>query len=268
MILQRVISATFIAVLLLAVLLLLPPFWSAVALSLVLVVAAWEWAGFVALRGFMQRVAFMLAVAALCTLWWQLSGTPVLLRALLWLALLLWSMALLWVFWLPHRINRTVVGVAGLLALSLAWLALVRMRVDFPRGERAVLYALLIVWLADSGAYFAGRAFGGRKLAPSVSPGKTWAGFWGGLVACGLLAVATATLQHLSVMGLLAITLVIGVYSVVGDLTESLCKRFAGLKDSGTLIPGHGGVMDRFDSLLAAAPLLMLGLELLPGLRG
>ncbi|MEO6185274.1 MAG: phosphatidate cytidylyltransferase [Steroidobacteraceae bacterium] len=268
MIRQRVISAACIAVLLLAALLLLPPGWSAAALSLVLVVGAWEWAGFVALRGFLPRAAFMLAVAALCALWWQLSGSATLLRSLLWFALVFWSVALVWVFWLPHRINRTLVGVAGVLALSLAWLALVRMRVGFPHGERAVLYALLIVWLADSGAYFAGRAFGGRKLAPSVSPGKTWAGFWGGLVACGLLALVTATTQHLPVAGLLAVTLLIGVYSVVGDLTESLCKRFAGLKDSGTLIPGHGGMLDRFDSLLAAAPLLLLGLELLPGLQG
>jgi phosphatidate cytidylyltransferase len=267
MIRQRVISAAFIAALLLAALLLLPAFWSAVALSLVLVVAAWEWAGFLALRGVTQRAGFVLAVAALCGLWWALSGTPALLRSLLWLALLFWSAALIAVFWLPQRINRTVVCIAGLLALSLAWLALVHMRVDFPRGERAVLYALLVVWLADSGAYFAGRAFGGAKLAPLVSPGKTWAGFWGGLVACGLLAAVTATTQQLSLPGLLLITLVVGVYSVVGDLTESLCKRFAGLKDSGTLIPGHGGVLDRFDSLLAAAPLLLLGLELLPELH-
>ena len=268
MIRQRVISAAFIAALLLAALLLLPAFWSALALSLVLVAAAWEWAGFLALRGVLQRGAYVLAVAVFCGLWWALSGTPAGLLLVLCLALLLWSMALVWVFWLPRHINRTVVCVAGLLALSLAWLAVVRMRVDLAGGERAVLYALLIVWVADSGAYFSGRAFGGAKLAPAVSPGKTWAGFWGGLVACGLLAVVTAATLHLSVPGLVAITLIIGVYSVVGDLTESLCKRFAGLKDSGTLIPGHGGVLDRFDSLLAAAPLLMLGLTLLPELHG
>ena len=130
------------------------------------------------------------------------------------------------------------------------------------------MYGLLIVWLADSGAYFAGRALGVRKLAPAVSPGKTWAGLWGGLLACALLAALTARVTEVPLQALLPVTLVAGLFSVVGDLTESLCKRFAGLKDSGSLIPGHGGVLDRFDSLLAAAPLLMLGIQLLPVLQG
>jgi len=155
-----------------------------------------------------------------------------------------------------------------LLALSFAWLALVHMRIEWPQGGRAVMYALLIVWVADSGAYFAGRAWGNRKLAPQVSPGKTWAGLWGGVAACALLAAASAMLWQLPLLPLLIVTMAVGLFSVVGDLTESLCKRFAGVKDSGSLIPGHGGVLDRFDSLLAAAPLLMLGIELLPGLRG
>ena len=100
-------------------------------------------------------------------------------------------------------------------------------------------------------------------ITPSVSPGKTWAGFWGGLAACALLAVAAAAIEGLPMLPLIAVTLGVGAYSVAGDLVESLCKRFAGLKDSGSLIPGHGGVLDRFDSLLAAAPCLMLGIELL-----
>jgi phosphatidate cytidylyltransferase len=130
------------------------------------------------------------------------------------------------------------------------------------------MYALLIVWLADSGAYFAGRRFGGAKLAPAVSPGKTWAGLWGGLVVCALLAVGVATWRGLPWLALLAVTCVVTLFSVVGDLNESLAKRYAGVKDSGSLIPGHGGVLDRFDSLLAAAPILMLGVELVPELHG
>jgi len=139
------------------------------------------------------------------------------------------------------------------------------MRLDWPAGREAVMYSLLIVWLADSGAYFAGRAWGVRKLAPLVSPGKTVAGLWGGLLACALLAVLVSSWRGPGMPVLVAITTGVGLCSVVGDLLESHCKRFAGLKDSGNLIPGHGGVLDRFDSLLAAAPSLMLGLAVFGG---
>jgi phosphatidate cytidylyltransferase len=265
---QRVISALFIALLLIGAVLLLPAFWSAVALSVVLLAATWEWSGFLGREKVMARAIFLCVTVVLCGVWWCFTGSSASLRLALWFALLFWSLALLWVFFRPHWVNGAVVAVAGVLALSLAWLALARMRLDLDQGGRAVMYGLLIVWLADSGAYFAGRALGVRKLAPAVSPGKTWAGLWGGLLACALLAVLTAQVAEIPLQALLPVTLVAGFFSVVGDLTESLCKRFAGLKDSGSLIPGHGGVLDRFDSLLAAAPLLMLGIELLPALQG
>ena len=268
MIRQRVISALFIALLLVGAVLLLPPAWSAAALSIVLLAAAWEWSGFLGGRGITGRAVFLVATAALCALWWWLSASSASLRMVLWLAALFWCLALLWVFLRPQWVGRAAVAAAGLLALSLAWLALVRMRLDLEQGGHAVMYALLIVWLADSGAYFAGRAWGVRKLAPAVSPGKTWAGLWGGLAACAMLAALISLLADVPLGALLPVTLVVGLFSVVGDLTESLCKRFAGLKDSGSLIPGHGGVLDRFDSLLAAAPLLLLGVELLPALQG
>jgi phosphatidate cytidylyltransferase len=259
---QRVASAVVIAVLLISAVLWLPPWWSAGVLSLVLATAAWEWSGFLGASRALQRLAFLLVTALACLAWWQLTASPLGLRQALWLALLFWTAMLLWVFRLPQHAGRVSVFIAGVLALSLAWVALVRMRVDWHYGHYAVLYALLIVWLADSGAYFSGRAWGVRKLAPRVSPGKTWAGFWGGLLACALLGVGGALYAGQPVMLLVLLTVTVGVYSVVGDLLESLCKRFAGLKDSGTLIPGHGGVLDRFDSLLAAAPCLMLGIEL------
>lgn len=262
----RVLSAIFIAAVLLLAVLWLPAIWSAAVLSLILAGAAWEWSALVGDRA-APRLLFLILLAVLCALWWLASSSSPGLRAVLLAAVACWSLAAVWLF-TSRRTSRPLIAIVGLLALSFAWVALVRMRVDWAQGQHAVLYALLIVWMADSGAYFAGRRWGGAKLAPAVSPGKTWAGLWGGLAVCALLALGVAYWQQLPVLSLVVVTLVTGVYSVVGDLTESLAKRHAGVKDSGHLIPGHGGLLDRFDSLLAAAPVLMLGAELLPGLRG
>jgi len=262
----RVLSAVIIAILLLVVVLCLPAMWSAIGLSLILLGAAWEWSAFVGARMTM-RFFFLALLAILCALWWYLTDSQRGLRAVLWAALAFWSVVSLWLM-SGVRATRRLIAVSGLLALSFAWVALTRMRVDWMNGHLVVLYALLIVWVADSGAYFAGRRWGGSKLAPAVSPGKTWAGLWGGLAACALMALALAAWRTVPLLPLLAVTLVVALYSVVGDLNESLAKRYAGVKDSGSLIPGHGGVLDRFDSLLAAAPILMLGLQLLPELHG
>ena len=267
MIRERVISALCVALLLVAAVLWLPALWSAVALSLVLLAAAWEWSGFIAPGRVVPRLLFVAGAIALCVLWWVISRNTTGLLALLWAACAFWCLALLWVFTSPGRVGRGRVTASGLLALSFAWFALVRMRTGWEHGGQMVMYALLVVWLADSGAYFAGRAFGQRKLAPLVSPGKTWAGLWGGFAACALLAIVVTLLKALPLLPLLAVTLVAGLLSVVGDLTESLCKRFAGVKDSGSLIPGHGGVLDRFDSLLAAGPPLLLAAVLFPELH-
>lgn len=262
----RVVSAVFIAALLLLAVLWLPAAWSVAALTLILLAAAWEWSAFVTVRP-APRLLFMAALATLCALWWQFSASGQGLRLVLWAAFAWWCATSAWII-TQQRAGRTLIAIAGLLGLSFAWLALARMRLDWEQGQYAVLYALLIVWVADSGAYFAGRQWGTTKLAPAVSPGKTWAGLWGGLAACALLALGVGYWRELGVLSLLAVTLAAAVYSVVGDLVESLAKRHAGVKDSGSLIPGHGGVLDRFDSLLAAAPILMLGVELLPELRG
>jgi phosphatidate cytidylyltransferase len=228
-------------------------------LSVVLLLAAWEWSGFLDRQLSARRMAFLALTLLACLVLWRVSASEMGLKVALWMALAFWTVMTAWVFLAPHKTGRPAVFACGVLALSLAWMALVRMRIG-PAGGPVVVYSLLIVWLADSGAYFAGRAWGVRKLAPLVSPGKTVAGLWGGMAACALLAVFVSIWRGQPLFTLVAITVVVGVYSVVGDLLESHCKRFAGLKDSGTLIPGHGGVLDRFDSLLAAAPCLMLGL--------
>ena len=154
----------------------------------------------------------------------------------------------------------------GVLLLSAAWLSMVELKA-LESGDAWLLLILLIVWAADIGAYFSGKRWGRVKLAPHVSPGKTREGMYGGLVAVGLTVLAFSWWNELtfsSVVYLMLLSLVVGLVSVMGDLFESLLKRHAGVKDSGTILPGHGGVLDRIDSILAAAPLYYLGLTFLP----
>ncbi|MBC7657234.1 MAG: phosphatidate cytidylyltransferase, partial [Frankiaceae bacterium] len=151
---------------------------------------------------------------------------------------------------------------AGSLSVIPAWAALCWLHMTGANGPDWALYALLIVWLADTGAYFVGVRFGKHKLAPRISPGKSWEGFAGGLLATTLLAVGALPVLGLAwnlLPSLLLLTLVATLFSVAGDLFESLLKRHAGAKDSSHLIPGHGGVLDRLDSLLAALPIFAVG---------
>lgn len=156
-------------------------------------------------------------------------------------------------------------GAIGLLVLAPAWAALVILHQSGENGPMLMLFLLFLIWTADSSAYFTGYRWGRTKLAPVVSPGKTRAGLYGAVVSaicCGaVLAWLLSDLGRLYWYVLLAVVTVL--FSVVGDLYESLCKRRAGLKDSGDILPGHGGVLDRVDSLTAAAPVFLAGLVLL-----
>jgi phosphatidate cytidylyltransferase len=151
---------------------------------------------------------------------------------------------------------------AGSLCVVPAWCALAWLHSQDPLGPRWALYALALVWAADSGAYFAGSRFGRRKLAPRISPGKSWEGVAGGVAGSmllGALAFPLLGLGWTSLPALLLLTVLTAGISVVGDLFESLMKRHSGLKDSGAVLPGHGGLMDRLDSLLAALPVFAVG---------
>ena len=154
----------------------------------------------------------------------------------------------------------------GILVLAPAWLSAVYL-LSFPRGGGLMVVLVLVVAAADIGAYFSGRALGKHKLAAVVSPAKTWEGFWGGMAACMLMALllwSQLPMQqaHVSLVAVLVVAMATALASVVGDLTVSMVKREAGLKDSGSLLPGHGGVLDRLDSLCGAAPVFALGLLL------
>lgn len=177
----------------------------------------------------------------------------------------LWLTMSVWLFASQHeqetaqhlRIGRLLLGALVIFStvICLSWLR------DSAAGSPVLLlYAFCIVWAADIGAYFAGRRFGQHKLAPGISPGKTWEGAVGGMLAVLVLFVIGFLFLdalHGNALALCLATLVAGVYSVIGDLMESALKRRAGVKDSGTLLPGHGGVLDRIDSILAAAPIFV-----------
>jgi phosphatidate cytidylyltransferase len=258
---HRVLTALLVGPPILAVIIFAPAAWVSALVALFMVLAAWEWGRLVPLSSRVGQVLFPVLTATLIFLvaWLELRQ-PGGGWALAVLALGIWLLVLFWLGRPELRITRWSKLLGGWVLLLAAWYSLQAMY-DSPRGLGLLLLLLGMVWAADIGAYFAGRAFGRRRLAPQISPGKTWEGVVGGLGASALvigggiwwLQPQQATLFFL--VGLAAVAL-----SIVGDLLESIMKRQAGVKDSGGILPGHGGILDRIDSLLAAAPLFALGL--------
>jgi len=266
MLARRILTAAVLIALIVAALFFLAPRAFGAALLAIVVAAADEWArlvGFV--RG--RRVSFVIAVLLIgivllfgpgfehgfpsaivvpicgaATLFWLFVAPP-------WVAMR----------WAPR--SPFVLAIVGTIVLIGAWVALIELQ---SRSPWHVLAAMAIVWIADTAAYFGGRAFGKRKLAPEVSPGKTWEGAYVGIGAVVLYALALApfaaaagyhgVLEAATVALWVAFAAALAAISIVGDLFESLLKRRAGVKDSGRLLPGHGGVLDRTDALLAAMP--------------
>ena len=259
----RILTAIVLACILLAGLFLLPPPWAVPAFGAVFALAAWEWAGFGALRGRAGRAVYAAAIALLMFLAWRWSADRAHLLLLLCAACAWWVLALLWMCVTPARHHPVVALCCGLPVLVPAFIALARLDTStqgMARGPELVLWLVLLVIAADIGAYTAGRTLGRRKLAPRVSPGKTWEGALGGLAMVALVAWAGAARFGFAPPAVVVFGAAVGIFSIIGDLTESMFKRAAGLKDSGTLLPGHGGLLDRIDSVTAAAPLYALGL--------
>jgi phosphatidate cytidylyltransferase len=257
---KRVTTAAVLVAALLAVVLWLPPAATVVALTLVVLAGAWEWSAFLRAPRIAYRFVYVAIVGALLPIVWRLTEKPSGRDLVLFIAVVWWLVALAWVMFAPRRVSSWSAAIAGVLALVPAWVALVRLRLDLARGAEWILFALILVWVADIGAFFIGRRFGRTRLAPSVSPGKTWEGVLGGTAASAVVAVLGSGWFNIPVERFLPLCLAAVGFSIVGDLTESLLKRFAGVKDSGSLFPGHGGVMDRIDSVTGAAPILFFGL--------
>jgi phosphatidate cytidylyltransferase len=251
---QRVITALIALLALLAVLFYVPDEVALAAIVLVILAGAWEWSGFLDVEAVWMRyvyVGFIAGLVAAVTLL-DVNESLVFVVALAW-----WLAALIWTFFFPTPIPTVVRWLSGALVLVPLYLALV---ILYQIAPELLLFALLIVWVADTGAYFAGKALGRVKLAPQISPGKTWEGVIGGLVAVVILTVLRATWTETDLAVFVPFCLAVASLSIVGDLTVSMFKRTAGLKDSGSLFPGHGGVLDRIDSIAAAVPLFALGL--------
>ncbi|MET1076602.1 MAG: phosphatidate cytidylyltransferase [Pseudomonas sp.] len=254
---QRIITALVLLPLALCGFFLLDGGWFALFIGAVVSLGAWEWARLAGFDAQPARVGYAAVVALLLLLLYRL---PVLAPALLVVAMLWWGVATALVLAYPGSSRYWGGGpgklLIGWLILLPAWQGLVLLK-QWPLGNLLILAVMVLVWGADVGAYFSGKAFGKRKLAPRVSPGKSWEGAIGGLLFCLVLTLAVGLYRGWSMSGLglalLGAALVVAI-SVVGDLTESMFKRQSGIKDSSQLLPGHGGVLDRIDSLTAAVP--------------
>ncbi len=256
---SRVITALVLAVLLVAAILYAPPRLTAAVLGLILVIGAWEWSAFLAV-GSTWRVAYVAGLGAvgLAALRWfadPRSFAQAMLLATGW-----WCLALLWITCVPARVGRLSAAMAGLLALLPTWIALIHIDMFWARGAEWTLFVLALSFAADTGAYFAGRRFGRLPLAPLVSPRKTWEGVVGGMLLALAVAIFGAFWFRQPLGLFLPLCLAAAGFSIVGDLTESMLKRHVNLKDSGRLFPGHGGVLDRIDSVSAATPVMTIGL--------
>ena len=262
----RIITAGLLGGVLVSVLLLLPPAATIVVLTALVLVGAWEWSALLRVSNIYGRALYVMLIGALMYFAWRFTAAPERLQSVLTVAVAWWIAAFAWIVLAPRRVAPWSAAVAGILALVPAWLALSHLRLDSLRGAEWVLFVFVLVWMADIGGYVFGHRYGRLRLAPHVSPGKTWEGALGGVALSTLVALGGSAWFDLPLARFLPLCLAVVAFSIVGDLTESLLKRFAGVKDSGTLFPGHGGVMDRIDSVTAAAPVLLFGLTALGAL--
>jgi phosphatidate cytidylyltransferase len=278
---QRVITAVLLLVALIAATTLLSSFYFSLFVAGVILVAAWEWAGLVSPDREIAKLPYLVSIAVILVGSFFLLGISPNVQSIdgfraslvLMLGLLFWLISLFLLSGYPENSklwnDESKIALMGVLVLIPAFVGIVVLKYLLPSGY-LVLALVILVAAVDVGAYFVGVNFGSRKLAAKLSPKKSWEGVWGGTVVCLLVAALFTWLMHnnLQVLSLMQITalltLSVGVtfFSVVGDLIESMLKRNCGIKDTGTMLPGHGGVLDRVDGLVAATPLFVLTMML------
>lgn len=271
----RVITALVIIPLLVSAVLLLSVKSLAFIFGVVIIIGAWEWSRLSGFTSMISRLAYIALTIFIMLQSYNWIEQPKLLSYMLYAVFIWWLFAFLWLTitspdkLLANVLNVYIRGLIGLILLVPAWLSLLALHTQGNNGPYLLLAFFILIWVADSGAYYSGKIFGCRKLAPVISPGKTIEGVYGALCAAFLASIIIALFldyNFLQIIIFSSITLFCIIFSIIGDLFESVAKRNAGIKDSGTFFPGHGGVMDRIDSLTSAAPLFLLSLGWFPGL--
>jgi len=269
----RIITALLLLPLALAAIFLLPPAWFCIFAGALLLVGSWEFSRLAGLKlvpgGLFLVLAQAVIMGSMWASWDEWTASPV---PPAFMACFAWTFMFLQMgTYVPGRVitpaYKAMGSVNAVLAITAAWGALSWLRLE-PGGQWWIVLLLLIIWASDVGAYFSGRAIGGSKLAPRISPGKTRAGFYGGVICAAGVAVAAGLAMpavDASVLQLAILGSTTAVVSVGGDLFISMHKRVVGLKDSGRLFPGHGGVLDRLDSLLSGSAFFVLA-KLLMGI--
>lgn len=269
---QRIITALILAPIMIGGIFFLPLNEFMYFIGAIVALGAWEWANLSGLTKPVARAAYVGFVVVALVAIAQLDAAQA--TWLLWVALAWWVLAFVLVRSYPKFkplwsgvLPRALIGLVILLPM---WVGFVQIKA-YPDSGQFIMYVMLLVWGADVGAYFAGRKFGKHKLAKNVSPGKTWEGVYGGLATTAIVAVCSAfyleerypffSMDMEKWLTLFAITAAVVMVSVLGDLIESMMKRHRGIKDSSNLLPGHGGVMDRIDSMTAAVPVFALALS-------
>ena len=285
MLIQRIITASILAALISLAVFKLPTDYFSLLIGLIALVAAWEWSNLAGITSLFKRVFFLLIlILPMLGIYFWTQFLELVAQATDWTDVRDYSGALEWLvippvlFWIVVMIliRNTPLGLlnlklrirykvlTGWFVLLAAWMFLCRLRVFY--GTEMTMYFLILIWAADISAYFVGKKWGTTKLAPDISPGKTIAGMYGALIAGMVCAVVLSLIygfQFMIASDFVLLSILTVLISIYGDLFFSVVKRQRGVKDSGSLLPGHGGILDRIDSLIAAAPFFYAGIYLI-----
>ncbi len=264
---QRVLTALVMSLILVLAVLKLPTLYFAMFMTVVIALGAWEWAKLSGYKNPATRIVYAALIACLCGFLYRYADVALKQQIVL-LSVVCWLFGFACIIAYQKGFSSLprqpfIRAFMGVLVMIPAWLSVIMLHSLQGKGLRLILFLFVLIWVADSAAYFAGRRWGKNRLANRVSPGKSWEGAIAAIVASLLVGFGYAIWQEMDAYRILSfsvLSIIIVICSIMGDLFESLVKRTANIKDSGTLLPGHGGIMDRIDSLTAASPIFFMGL--------